>query len=183
MYIHLPGCEQLRPHPGFRHLKYGFSYILPARIAEFVAQPLLRSLPVGLSHRHLSPACTRQSEQALPPVFPPPRLNPAMFPQQPQRSRQSRTVHGKASAQPLLISLSHRSQCSEQTELRDLKACPSQFLVVNPRYDPAEAAKVLTRAWQVKKCICRSLSQRFCPHSMCIYICCSLASNEDLLRY
>jgi hypothetical protein len=61
--------------------------------------------------------------------------------------------------------------------LRDLKACTSQFLVVNPGYHPAEAAKVLTRAGQLKKCICRSLSKRLSPHSVCIYICYSLASN------
>jgi hypothetical protein len=179
MYIHLFGYRQSRPHPCFRYSGYCLFYIFPARIPEFFPQPPLRPLPVGLSHLQLSFASPRQAEQALPPVLSAHGANPALFPQQPQRSRQSRTVHSKAGAQPLLISLSHRDQRGEQTELRDLKTCPSKFLVVNPRYDPAEAAKVLTRAWQLKKCICRLLSKSSPVHIMCIYICYACVSSKD----
>ena len=63
--------------------------------------------------------------------------------------------------------------------MRDLKTCPSEFLVVNPRYDSAEAAKVLTRAWQLKKCICRSLSKSLSVHITCIYICYACMSNKN----
>jgi hypothetical protein len=178
MYIHLNGYEQLHPYSGFRHSKYRLFHVLPARIPEFFPQPPFRLLPVRLSYRHLSPACPRQAKQALPPVLPAPSANPALFPQEPQRSRQCRTIHGKSGAQTLLISLSHRGECGEQTELRDFKTCPSQFLVVNSRYDPAEAAKVLTRAWQLKKCICRLLCKNSCAHCICIYICRVCASNE-----
>src|SRR6266852_3315168 len=178
MYIHLFGHAQLRPHPSFRPSRYHLFHILPARIPEFLPQPPFRPLPVRLSHCHLSLACARQAKQALPPVLSTPGVNPALFPQQPQRSRQSRTIHGKAGAQPLLISLSHRGQRGEQTELRDLNTCRSQFLVVNPRYDPTEAAKVLTRAWQLKKCICRLLSKSLPVHIICIYICYACVSNK-----
>ena len=66
----------------------------------------------------------------------------------------------------------------ELTELRDLQTCPSQFLVVNPRYHPAEAAKVLTRAWQLKKCIARLLCKSWAFHIVCIYIYCASVSNK-----
>jgi hypothetical protein len=54
-----------------------------------------------------------------------------------------------------LISLSRRSQRSEQTELRDLESRLSQLLIINPRYHPGEPAQVLTRAGQLEKCIHR----------------------------
>ncbi len=63
--------------------------------------------------------------------------------------------------------------------MHDLNICRSQFLVVNPRYDPAEAAKVLTRARQLKKRICRLLSKSLPIHIICIYICCACVSNKD----
>ncbi len=155
MYIHLLCCEQLRLHSGFGHAKYRLFHILPARVAELFPQSPLRPLPVRLSDSHLSLACSSQAEQPLPPVSSAPGANPALFPQSPHGSRQSRTIHGKAGAQALLINLSRLGQRGEQTELRDLKTCPPQFRVVNPRHDSAEAAKVLTRAWQLKKYECQ----------------------------
>src|SRR5229473_5463801 len=178
MYIHLCGYEPLRPHPSFRHSRDRLLHAFPARVAKFLPQSPFRPLPARLGLCHLSLACPREMEQALPPVLSVPHANPALPPQQPQRPRQSRTIHGKAGAQPLLISLSHRGQRGQQTELRDLKTCPSQFLVVNPRYDPAEAAKVLTRAWQLKECIRRLLSKSLPVHIICIYICYACVSNK-----
>jgi len=183
MYIHLCGYEHLRPYPGFRHLRYRLSHILPARITEFFPQPLFRPLPVWLRHRDLSPACSGQGKQPLPPVLSAPGANPALFPQKPQRSRQCRTIHGKAGAQPLLIGLSHRGEGGEQAELRDLKTCASQFLVVNPRYHPAEATKVLTRARQREKCLHRLLSKSLRAHSICIYICYGCVSSKSPLGH
>jgi hypothetical protein len=63
--------------------------------------------------------------------------------------------------------------------LRDLNTCRSQFLVVNPRYDPAEAAKILTRARQLKKCTCRLLSKSLSVHIICIYILYACVSSTD----
>jgi hypothetical protein len=178
MYIHVLGRKQLRPRPGFCHSRYRLFHTLPTRIPEFLPQPPFRPCPVRLSHRHLSPACPRQTKQALPSVLSAPGANPALFPQQPQRSRQSRAIHGKTGAQPLLISLSHRGQRGEQAELRDLHTYCSQLLVVNPRYDPGEAAKVLTHAWQLKKCIGRLLSKSSPIHITCIYICYACVSRK-----
>src|SRR5216683_3697280 len=178
MYIHLLCCEQLRLHSGFGHAKYRVFHILPARVAELFPQSPLRPLPVRLSDSHLSLACSSQAEQPLPPVSSAPGANPALFPQSPHGSRQSRTIHGKAGAQALLINLSRLGQRGEQTELRDLKTCPPQFRVVNPRHDPAEAAQVLTRAWQLKKRVCRLLLKSLPVHIICIYICYVCVSNR-----
>src|SRR5712691_4370774 len=178
MHIHLFGCEQLRLHSGFGHAKYRLFHILPARVAELFPQSPLRPLPMRLSDSHLSLACSGQAEQPLPPVFSAPDANPALFPQSPHGSRQSCTIHGKAGAQALLINLSRLGQRGEQTELRDLKTCPPQFRVVNPRHDPAEAAKVLTRAWQLKKRVCRLLPKSLPVHITCIYICYRRVSNR-----
>jgi hypothetical protein len=79
--MYLFGCEQLRPHPGFRHSEYRLFHVLPARIPEFFPQPPLRLLPVWLSHRDLSLARLRQAKQALPSVLSMPGVNPALFPQ------------------------------------------------------------------------------------------------------
>jgi len=149
--MHLSGYRKLHPHRGLGHLNHRFFHILPARIAELVAQLPLRLCPVRLRRRQLPVACGGQAEKTFPPVLSAFGANPALLPQQPQCSRQSRTIHGKAGAQPLLISLSHLGQCGEQTVLRDLEACLSQFLVVNPGDDPAESAKILTGAGQLKE--------------------------------
>lgn len=178
MYMHLFGCEQLRSHPGCRYSKYRLFHILPARIPKFFPQPPLCPFPILLSHCYLPLASSRQAKQALPSVLSAPGANPALFPQQTHCSRQSRTVHRKTSTQTLLIHLSRCGQCGKQTELRDLKTCLSQFLVVNPRYDPAEAAKVLTRTRQGKKRLSGLLSIGWDTHIICIYICRARASNQ-----
>jgi len=135
-----------------------------------------------LSRRQLLLACLRQAKQALPSVSSALGANPALFPQEPQGSRQSRTIHGKAGDQPLLIGFSHCGQRGEQTELGDLKTCRSQFLVVNPRYQPAEAAKVLTRARQLKKWVGSLLAESLCLHVICIYIFCGCVSSRISTR-
>ena len=90
------------PHPGFRHSRYHLFHAAPACIADLLPQPLLRLLPERLCHRQLSLACLGQAKEALPAVLSAYGANPALFPQQPQCSRQRRAIHGKAGAQPRL---------------------------------------------------------------------------------
>jgi hypothetical protein len=179
MYIHLYSIQKLRHHGRLCNSRDRLLHAFPARVAKFSPQSLFRLLPVPLSPRQLSLACLRETEQALPPVLSAPDANPALPLQQPQRPRQRRTIHGKARAQPFLIGLFGGSQRGKQAELRDLKACLSQFLVVNPRYDPGEAAQILTGAGQLKKCIRGSLSKGLPVHIICIYICYVCVSNKD----
>src|SRR6266702_3148295 len=167
------GYKKLRRHRGLCNSRDRLVHAFPARIAKFSPQSLFRPLPVRLSLCHLSLACLRETEQALPPVLSAPHANPALPPQQPQRPRQRRTIHGKARAQPFLIGLSSRSQRGKQAELRDFESCLPQLLVIDPRYDSSDASQVLTRAGQVKQCCCRLLLKRLCSHSRCIYILCS----------
>src|SRR5216684_430786 len=164
--------KKLRRHRGLRHSRDRLLHAFPARIAKFSPQSPFRPLPVRLSFCHLSFACLRETEQPLPPVLSAPHANPALPPQQPQRPRQRRTIHGKARAQPFLIGLFSRSQRGKQAELRDFESCLPQLLVIDPRYDSSDASQVLTRAGQVKECCCRLLFKCLCSHSICIYILC-----------
>ncbi len=141
---------------------------------------MFRPLPVWLSRRQLSLACPRQTKQAFPPVFSTSDANPPLLPDKAQRPCQCRTVHREAGTQPFLISLSSRCQCREQTELRDLQTCLSQLLVIDPRYDPREAAQVLTRTGQFKKRVCGLASKGFLFHIRCIYILCPRLSSGIL---
>jgi len=166
--------KHLHCHRGLCNSRDRLLHTFPARVAKFSPQSLFRPLPVRLSLCHLSLACPRETEQALPPVLSPSHANPALPPQQPQRPCQRRTIHGKARAQLFLIGLSSRSQRGKQAELRDFESCLPQLLVIDPRYDPSHTSQVLTRAGQVKQCCCRLLFKRLCSHSRCIYILCSL---------
>src|SRR5260370_6757429 len=171
IYIYI-GYKDLRLHRSFRHSRDRLLHAFPARVAKFLPQSPFRPLPVRLSLCHLSLACRRETGQALPPVLSAPHANPALPPQQPQRPRQRRTIHGKARAQPFLISLFSRSQRGKQAELRDFESCLPQLLVIDPRYDSSDASQVLTRAGQVKECCCRLLVKGLCSHGICIYILC-----------
>src|SRR5216683_8162123 len=173
------GCKNLRRHRGLCNSRDRLLHAFPARVAKLSPQSLFRPLPVRLSLCHLSLACLRETEQALPPVLSPPHANPALPPQQPQRPRQRRAIHGKARAQPLLIGFFSRSQRGQQTELRDFESCLPQFLVIDPRYDSTDASQVLTCAGQVKQCCCRLLCKYLWFHFICIYICVHPLSNQD----
>src|SRR6266849_3380997 len=175
--------KKLRRHRGLRHSRDRLLHAFPARIAKFSPQSPFRPLPVRLSFCHLSFACLRETEQPLPPVLSAPHANPALPPQQPQRPRQRRTIHGKARAQPFLIGLFSRSQRGKQAELRDFESCLPQLLVIDPRYDSSDASQVLTRAGQVKQCCCRLLFTRLWSHSICIYILCSFCQAKIALLH
>jgi hypothetical protein len=148
-----------RRHPGFRYSCYGLFHALPALLPKFTSQASFRPLPVRLSLPHLSLAGARETKQPLPPVLATFDLNPSLLSQQPQCPGQRRAIHGKARAQQFLIGLPSRSQRGEQAELRDLEACLSQLLVIDPRYHPGEAPQALTRAGQVKQCPRRLFSK------------------------
>src|SRR6267143_6802659 len=179
IYIYI-WYKTLRRRRGLCNSRDRLLHAFPPRIAKFLPQSLFRPLPIRLSFCHLSLACLREAEQALAPVLSPPHANQPLPPQQPQRPRQCRTIHGKARAQPFLIGLSSRGQRGKQAELRDFESCLPQFLVIDPRYDSSDAPQVLTCAGQVKQC-CRFLFK--CPwsHSVCIYICCSLCQSSLLV--
>src|SRR5438034_11331658 len=183
MYMHLYWLQKLRRHRGLCNSRDRLLHAFPARVAKFSPQPLFGPLPVPLTLCHLSLACLREAEQALPPVLSAPHANPSLSPQQLQRPRQRRTIHGKARAQPFLIGLSSRSQRGKQAELRDFESCLPQLLVIDPRYDSSDASQVLTRAGQVKQCCCRLLFRRLCSHSICIYILCYLCQARIALLH
>ena len=149
IYIYIR-YKNLRGHRGLSNSRDRLLHAFPARIAKFSPQSLFRPLPVRLSLCHLSLACQRETEQALPPVLSPSHANPALPPQQPQRPRHRRTIHGKARAQLFLIGLSSRSQRGQQAELRDFESCLPQLLVIDPRYDSSNTPQVLARAGQIK---------------------------------
>ncbi len=110
-------------------------------LPKFLPQSNFRPLPVRLSFLPFVALPARvRLKQPLPPVLSTFDLNPALLPQQPQCPGQRCAIHGKARAQPFLIGLPGRSQRGKQAELRDLEACLSQFLVIDPRYDPGERA-------------------------------------------
>ncbi|SRR6266851_7501639 len=175
--------KTLRRYRGLCNSRDRALHAFPARFAKFLPQSPFCPLPVRLSLCHLSLACLRETEQALPPVLSPPHANPALPPQRPQRPRQRRTIHGKARAQPFLIGLSSRSQRGKQAELRDFESCLPQLLVIDPRYDSSDASQVLTRAGQVKQCCCRLLFKRLGFHSRCVYILCSLCQARIALLH
>src|SRR5713226_2223862 len=182
------GYQKLRLHRVLCNSRDRLLHAFPARVAKFSPQSLFRPLPVRLSLCHLSLACLRKTEQALPPVLSSPDANPALPPQRPQRPRQGRTIHGKARAQLFLIGLSSRSQCGKQAELRYFESCLAQLLFVDPRYDTSDASQVLTSAGQVKQCGCTLLFKDFCSHSRCIYILYffvkpGLAASDRALRF
>jgi hypothetical protein len=170
MYIHLQSIQKLRRRRGLCNSRDRLLHAFPPRIAKFSPQSLFRPLPVRLSFCHLSLACLRETEQALPPVLSSPHANPALSLQQSQRPCQCRTIHGKALAQPFLIGLSSRGQRGKQAELRDFESRLPQLLVIDPRYDSSDASQVLTRAGQVKQLYCKLLLELLFSHSRCIYI-------------
>src|SRR6266566_3690105 len=102
IYIH-SGYKNLRFHRCLCNSRDRLPHVFPTLVAKFSPQSLFRPLPVRLSFCHLSLACLRETEQTLPPVLSAPHANPSLSPQQPQRPRQRRTIHGKARAQPFLI--------------------------------------------------------------------------------
>src|SRR5258708_13112362 len=102
IYIYI-GYKDLRRHRGFRHSRDRLLHAFPARVAKFLPQSPFRPLPVRLSLCHLSLACRRETEQALPPVLSPPHANPALPPHQPQRPRHHRTIHGKPPPHPFFL--------------------------------------------------------------------------------
>src|SRR2546430_8151233 len=112
-----------------------------------------------LAHRHTLPAALRQTKQTLAPGLSLPYTNQTLLSEQPKRPRQRRAIHRKTRAQPLLIGLANLCQRCQQTELCDLQARFSQFLVVDPRYHPGEPAQVLTCARQLEKCVHRPFSK------------------------
>src|SRR5260370_24695242 len=103
IYIYI-GYKDLRRHRGFRHSRDRLLHAFPARVAKFLPQSPFRPLPVRLSLCHLSLACRRETEQALPPVLSAPHTNTPLPPQPTPRPRQSRTIHGKPRRRPLLFS-------------------------------------------------------------------------------
>src|SRR5207302_10668346 len=94
----------------------------------------------------------------------------------------ARTVHCKARTEPFLISLSGRSQCREQTKLRDLESRLPQLLIINPRYHPRESPQVLACTGQLEERIRGLPSRNICFHTVCIYIhytLCQFQSRTD----
>jgi hypothetical protein len=106
----------------------------------------------------------------LSPVFSLFDANPALLPHPVQGPRQRRAVHYEAFAQPFLIQLAGYSQCREKSELCNLEARLLQFLVINSRYDPGCAPKVLASARQVKERIGGSWFKCLSLYNICIYI-------------
>lgn len=165
------GCKKLsRCRSGFRDQCHGLFHPLPTLLTKCLLQPGFRPLPVRLRIRHLLFSGTRKVKKPLPPVPSAFDLDPSLFPQQPQGPGQRRAVHGKTCAQEFLIGLPSYRQRGEQAELRDLDACLSQFLVINPRYHPGEAAQILTRAGQVEELARGLFRNRFYCHIRCIYM-------------
>src|SRR6266481_10102430 len=183
MYIHLYWLQKLRRHRGLCNSRDRLLHAFPARVAKFSPQSLFGPLPVPLTLCHLSLACLRETEQALPPVLSAPHANPSLSPQQLQRPRQRRTIHGKARAQPFLIGLFSRSQRGKQAELRDFESCLPQLLVIDPRYDSSGASQILTRTGKVKQLCCKLPLKRLFSHSRCIYILLPICQARIALRH
>jgi hypothetical protein len=123
-----------------------------------------------LSRRDLFLPCLRQAKYPLAPVFSWPDMNPTLLAQQGQRTCQRRAIHGKAGTQRFLVGLADDGERGQQAELGDFDSGLAKLLVINPRYDPGEAAQVLTRTGQFKQRVRSPHSKRFFLHTRCIYI-------------
>jgi NADPH:quinone reductase len=171
MYMHLSRLQKaLGLDAAFRYERHGLLHLFPSGFPKFVPQFGFGEIPVWFGFRNFSLARRRQTKEALSSVFSLLDANPALLPHPLQGPRQRRTVHYEAFAQPFLIHLAGYSQCREESELCNLEARLLQFLVINPRYDPRCAAKVLASARQVKERFGGGWFRCLSSHSICIYI-------------
>src|SRR5580700_2757771 len=103
VYTSMWSQEKSCPGRRFSRLRYSNLHAFPAGISKFSTQSLFGGLPIGLGLRQLPLPRARQAELTLAPVLSGPYAHPALLQHQPERAGQRRTVHGKASAQALLI--------------------------------------------------------------------------------
>jgi len=170
MHIHLYGTKTLLLCRRVRGSGYGAVQLLPNCRAKGFPQASFGRPPMWLSVLDLPLARFRQAKDPFAPVFPRPDMNPALLAQQGQRARKSRAVHGKSRTQRFLVGFAHDRERGQQTELGDFDSSLAKFLVINPRYDPAQATQVLTRAGQLKKRVGGPFLKSFFLHIICIYI-------------
>jgi len=171
MYMHLSRLQKnLGLDSAFRYQRHSLLHLFPPSFPKFVPQPGFSEIPMWFGSCHLPLSRCRQAEEVLAPVSSLFDANPALLPHPVQGPRQRRAVHYEAFAQPFLIQLAGCSQCREKSELCNLEARLLQFLVINPRYDPGCAPKVLASARQVKERIGGSWFKCLSLHNICIYI-------------
>src|SRR5262249_52952356 len=144
-------------------------HVVPPGFPKFVPKSGFSQFPVRFGLCYLPFTRCGQTKEVLALVRSLRDAYPTSFLHSFQGPRQCSTVHDETFTQPLLIHLAHCSQSREQSELCDLEARLLQFLVINPRYDPRCAAKVLASTRHVKE-HCGSRIRYMRCHNICIYI-------------
>ena len=171
MYMHLSWLQKTLGLDGaFRYHRQALLHLFPPSFPKFLPQSGFSEIPMWLGFCHLPLSRRRQVEEVLPSVSSWFDANPTLFPHPVQGACQRGAIHNETRAQPFLIGLPHGGQCRQQTELCDLQACLSDFLVIDPRNDPREPAQALARAGEFKKRVGGRCFQSFRFHTTCIYI-------------
>jgi len=146
--------KNLRLCRRIRDLGHGGLHLLPTRRPQRLPQATFRHLPMWLGGRDLTLPCFRQTKDAFTSVLSRPDVDPTLPPQQGQSAGERCAVHGKAGTQRLLVRLANNAEGGQQTKLGDFDVGLAEFLVVDPRDESCETAKILTSAKEWKKCIC-----------------------------
>jgi hypothetical protein len=107
-----------------------------------------------LSGRDSTLPCFRQTKDAFTSVLSRPDVDPTLPAQQGQSASKRCAVHGKAGTQRFLVRLADNAEGGQQTKLGDFDVGLAEFLVVDPRDESCETAKILTSASEREKCVC-----------------------------
>src|ERR1700730_10380412 len=154
MHIHLLWVQKLRICRRVRDLGHSGLHLLPTRRTQRLPQATFRHLPMWLSGRDSTLPCFRQTKDAFTSVLSRPDVDPTLPAQQGQSASKRCAVHGKAGTQRLLVRLADNAEGGQQTKLGDFDVGLAEFLVVDPRDESCETAKILTSASERKKCVC-----------------------------
>src|SRR2546421_6650132 len=146
--------KNLRLCRRIRDLGHSSLHLLPTRKSQRLPQATFRHLPMWLGGRDLTLPCFRQTKDAFTSVLSRPDVDPTLPPQQGQSAGERCAVHGKAGTQRLLVRLANNAEGGQQAKLGDFDVGLAEFLVVDPRDESCETAKILTSAKEWKKCIC-----------------------------
>src|SRR5207244_10214308 len=129
-----------------RDLGHGGLHLLPTRRSQRRPQATFRHLPMWLGGRDLTLPCFRQTKDAFTSVLSRPDVDPTLPPQQDQSAGGRCAVHGTAGTERLRVRLANNAEGSQQTKLGDFDVGLAEFLVVDPRDESCETAKILTSA-------------------------------------
>ena len=148
------GTKNLRRCRRVRDLGHGGLHLLPTQRSQRLPQATFRHLPMWLSGRDLTFPCFRQTKDAFTSVLSRPDVDPTLPAQQGQSASERCAVHGKAGTQRLLVRLADNAEGGQQTKLSDFDIGLAEFLVVDPRDESCQTAKILTSARERKERVC-----------------------------